>query len=313
MSRCVDDSFIGERVAELRSARGWTQQVLAERAGLSVSTIAKIEQGGTYRIATLVKVADVLDVSLTFAQKQPTPTARTASVRSSLRAPVDTKQLALGLGQRLLQVALDVPDLERACSLANATAAAGADLLEVGDPLIKRFGMDAVRRVRSTEPEVPMIVELSSSDWADDQVGLAAEAGADLVLLLGLRRSPRIERAMGAARRHGVGCIVGLPADVDVGPWCRMAQGHGVDGIAVIRSIDNASSAADSLRLVHSVRRATTLPIAVSGGFTPSEVEASLSLPWNLIIVGRAVVQAPDPSAVVQQLARALQGYRSRR
>ena len=39
-------------LAELRRARGWTQQQLAEHTGVSVSTIARIESGQAQRIAS---------------------------------------------------------------------------------------------------------------------------------------------------------------------------------------------------------------------------------------------------------------------
>ncbi len=38
-------------LAELRRARGWTQQQLADRAGVSVRTIAHVESGQAQRLA----------------------------------------------------------------------------------------------------------------------------------------------------------------------------------------------------------------------------------------------------------------------
>lgn len=34
------------RIAEMRSLREWTQQQLADHAGLKLSPVAKVEQGG---------------------------------------------------------------------------------------------------------------------------------------------------------------------------------------------------------------------------------------------------------------------------
>ena len=44
------------RVAELRAAKGWTQEELAARSGVGRVTIARIERGGTTRVEF-----DVLD------------------------------------------------------------------------------------------------------------------------------------------------------------------------------------------------------------------------------------------------------------
>lgn len=55
---------IGERIAALREARGWTQTELASRAGVTASAINQIESGLTKRpsIETLFPIADALNV-----------------------------------------------------------------------------------------------------------------------------------------------------------------------------------------------------------------------------------------------------------
>ena len=54
----------GERVRELRRARKWTQNDLADRLGLDRTTISKWErQGVRSDIATIDKLANVFDVN----------------------------------------------------------------------------------------------------------------------------------------------------------------------------------------------------------------------------------------------------------
>jgi len=51
------------RIAELRAKKGWSQAKLAEEAGLTQSTLSRIESGAQEpRAQTLVKIADALDV-----------------------------------------------------------------------------------------------------------------------------------------------------------------------------------------------------------------------------------------------------------
>lgn len=59
-------SPIGEQVARLRVLRGWSQEQLAHRAGISVDTVRKLESGnrGMVRLATLSRIASALDVEL---------------------------------------------------------------------------------------------------------------------------------------------------------------------------------------------------------------------------------------------------------
>jgi len=58
--------MLAENLKKLRLKKGWTQQELSHRAGLSHNSISKIEQGVSLKpeIQTMIKIADALDVSL---------------------------------------------------------------------------------------------------------------------------------------------------------------------------------------------------------------------------------------------------------
>ncbi len=58
--------MIAKRLKELRKKSGWSQQRLAEKAGLSYNTITKIEQGAATKptIQTMIKIADAFQISI---------------------------------------------------------------------------------------------------------------------------------------------------------------------------------------------------------------------------------------------------------
>ncbi len=58
---------IGEQIRRGRVDHGWTQADLAEHAGLSRPTIARIERGDDVSTATLAKAAVSLGLTLTVA------------------------------------------------------------------------------------------------------------------------------------------------------------------------------------------------------------------------------------------------------
>lgn len=62
----LSTKMLNKRLKELRKKAGWSQQKLAEKAGLSYNTITKIEQGVAIMptIQTIVKIADALGISL---------------------------------------------------------------------------------------------------------------------------------------------------------------------------------------------------------------------------------------------------------
>lgn len=58
--------MLAERVKKFRKQKGWSQQKLAEKTGLSFNAITKIEQGRAAHptLKTLIKLSDVFKISL---------------------------------------------------------------------------------------------------------------------------------------------------------------------------------------------------------------------------------------------------------
>lgn len=69
-------SVIGARVKCERKARGWTLDLLAERAGVSRRMVVNVEQGSVNpSVGTLLRLSDALGVGLPALVEPPTPKA----------------------------------------------------------------------------------------------------------------------------------------------------------------------------------------------------------------------------------------------
>jgi transcriptional regulator with XRE-family HTH domain len=64
---------VGQRIAALRRAAGLTQAALAERLGVSVERVSRIERDGNLTVRTIVTVANALDVTAADFWKEPEP------------------------------------------------------------------------------------------------------------------------------------------------------------------------------------------------------------------------------------------------
>lgn len=72
--RLVNYGLLGERIKKERLNRGLTQEVLAEKANISVSFLGQIERGERkLSLETLIKIGEVLDVSLDYLVKNYIP------------------------------------------------------------------------------------------------------------------------------------------------------------------------------------------------------------------------------------------------
>jgi len=63
-----------------------------------------------------------------------------------------------------LQIALDIPSLERTKSIIRQIPRSDRIILEVGTPLIKRYGTRVIRDLREIAKDVFMIADLKTLD-----------------------------------------------------------------------------------------------------------------------------------------------------
>jgi 3-keto-L-gulonate-6-phosphate decarboxylase len=203
---------------------------------------------------------------------------------------------------RAVQIALDLRDLDRAVAVAKAAAAAGARFIEVGDPLIKTVGVAAIEHVKQAVPHIAVVAEMMSADWGRDQVILAAEAGADVVLLIGPASTASVSAAVEASTRLGLPLLLDVPQGRGDQSWVHAMERAGVDGFAITTNIDLGVAGPHPLQQARTLRSWTRLPVAVSGGFGIADEVVHTDPSWDILIVGRSVTDAVDPTAAATQL-----------
>ncbi|TWJ20730.1 orotidine 5'-phosphate decarboxylase / HUMPS family protein [Micromonospora endolithica] len=210
-------------------------------------------------------------------------------------------------GGRALQVALDVRDIDHAIAVAQAAATARVQFIEIGDPLIKSVGVQAISAIKQRTPGAWIVAEMMSADWGRDQVVLATEAGADVVLLIGPASIASVSAAAEASRRLGVPIMIDVPEGRLVQGWVQDMERAGVDGFAITTNIDLGVAGFHPLDQAQLIRSWTKLPVAVSGGFEPTDVEASRRRSWDILVVGRGVTDSLDPTVAARDLAASIE------
>ena len=204
-------------------------------------------------------------------------------------------------GLRKVQIALDLHDIHDALRVARAAADAGADFIEVGDPLIKQAGIRAIEKVKAAVNDTLVIAEMMSADWGRDQVVLAAEAGADIVQLIGPATTASVRAAVNAGQRLGVPVVLDVPVRTSH-RWIIDMERAGVDGLVVTTNIDIGVGSTTPLDATRTFREWTALPVAVSGGFSTVDGAVFASPDWDILIVGRGVTDAVDPATAAKNL-----------
>jgi 3-hexulose-6-phosphate synthase len=201
-----------------------------------------------------------------------------------------------------IQVALDRIPLDRAVRIAG-TVAPHVDWIEVGTSLVKQYGQDAVRRVVAAAGTTPVLADLKTVDDVRFEFGLAFDAGARSVTVLGLAPDVTVDGAVEVAEerdRELVVDLMGLTAERVEGLAARLP-----DDVVLAPHVskDAQGSGARVQDLLGDWTRGHR--IALAGGLT-ADALPSLRDEQNLrVIVGSAVTKADDPLAAVRELRRA--------
>lgn len=205
-----------------------------------------------------------------------------------------------------LQLALDLGDLDTC--LATADQAKGSvDIMEVGTPLVLRYGMAGVREFRSAFPEKEILADLKIADGGYLETAMALEAGADFVTALGFADSQTLKECIRATRALGGQLIVDLLCVPDLTKRVLELQDRGVSAVAVHTGTDQQASGRtplQDLREIKSVGGETL--VAVAGGINSRSISEYVQLGPDIVIVGSGITQASDPAAAAAEVRRAM-------
>ena len=194
-------------------------------------------------------------------------------------------------GRRILQVALDVLELERAIEIGKECMEGGADWLEVGTPLIKSEGMQAIRALRAAFPEVTIVADMKIMDTGAIEVEMAAKSGASIVSSLGVADNITIEDALRSARKYGVELMVDIMNTENPMKRAQELEMMGVDYVCVHVGIDQQMKGMDTLSLLEKVAEVIHTPLAVGGGIDAELAAEAVQLGADIVIVGGNIIR----------------------
>ncbi|HUV03116.1 MAG TPA: 3-hexulose-6-phosphate synthase [Desulfobacteria bacterium] len=193
--------------------------------------------------------------------------------------------------RKLLQVALDVLELDRAVEIGRECVAGGADWLEAGTPLIKSEGMHAIRTLREAFPDVGIVADMKIMDTGAIEVEMAAKSGASVVSILAAADNSTIEDALRSARKYGVELMVDIMNAEDPVGRAKELEELGVDYVCVHVGIDQQMKGMDTVSLLEKVSAAVQTPLAVAGGIDAEVAAEAVTLGADIVIVGGNIIR----------------------
>jgi 3-hexulose-6-phosphate synthase/6-phospho-3-hexuloisomerase len=207
-----------------------------------------------------------------------------------------------------VQIALDLMNIDRAIEIAQEAVAGGVTWIEAGTPLIKSEGMNAVRKLRKAFPSLTIVADMKTVDAGSVEIEMAARAGADVVLMLGVSDDSSIREAVLAGKKYGVKVGADL---IDVRDPVNRAvelEKLGIDIICSHVGLDQQVLGVQPIDVVAKVAEACSpnVIIAAAGGLNSETAVAAYEAGARLIIVGGALYKSPSPEKTARNIIKAL-------
>jgi len=210
------------------------------------------------------------------------------------------------MGKPILQVALDLLELKRAIEIAKEAIDGGADWIEVGTPLIKSEGMDAVRTIKRHFKDHKILADMKTIDTGAIEVEMAAKSGADIVIILALSDNSTVAEAIRAARKYGCEIMVDLINTQNPVERAKELEDLGVDYINVHVGIDQQMIGMDPFEILKEVVKDVSIPVAVAGGLDAEKAALCVSLGADIVIVGSNIVKSRNVTESARKIRNAI-------
>jgi bifunctional enzyme Fae/Hps len=195
-----------------------------------------------------------------------------------------------------LQISLDIPELERTKRIISQIPGSDRVILEVGTPLIKRYGTKVITELRQVAKDTFVVADLKTLDVGKVEVDLAFEETADAVVAAGLAPAETLDSFIHEAKRLGIYSVVDM-LNVEH-PIKKLESITEFPDIVVLhRGIDQETGRTHGLESIGEIRQTfkeKKFMIAVAGGIVPETAKEALAKGADIIIVGRYVTQSRD-------------------
>ena len=208
-----------------------------------------------------------------------------------------------------LQVALDIPNWGHMERVVKDLPSNDHLIIEAGTPLIKRYGVDIVAKIKAIKPDTFVIADLKTLDTGNLEVRMVSDAGADAVVISGLAPLRTMEKAIEEARKTGIySSLDMLNVEKPLAVLKELSVGGMMpDVVELHRAIDVEQEERHAWGDMAEIKRiGGKMLVAVAGGIKEDTAPEAINGGADIIIVGRGITNSKDVEGVSRRFLRLL-------
>lgn len=202
----------------------------------------------------------------------------------------------------IIQMAIDVTTNERAAFLTECALRAGADWIEVGNPLNKFEGVHAISYLSERFPDAYILVDFMILAGARRYVTAARERGANNVTVTALCPDITVRETIEEGKRQGIAVTVDLFNVADLVASAIKYEAMGADYIMVHFGVDQKRQNPDAspLKALKKVREVVRAPLSFAV-YDADEAIQAVRNGADVIVVGEPLLSAADPEQAMRE------------
>jgi 3-hexulose-6-phosphate synthase len=203
----------------------------------------------------------------------------------------------------LLQLAIDKP--EQFAVLLQVRDF--VDIVEVGTPVLKRFGLSAIATARELSGGTPILADTKTVDGGALEAEMVFSAGASLMTVLSNAAPATHDAVNTVAERHRAHVIA--DTIVDTGPPASPNQfPNRYAYVSLHMPTDVRAKHGGSTEHIAAVAdlRLLGYQVSLAGGLGPEHMEAVVQAAPSIVVVGSAITEASNPRGVAEWIAQSL-------
>ncbi|MDD2613647.1 MAG: bifunctional hexulose-6-phosphate synthase/ribonuclease regulator [Methanosarcina sp.] len=197
-------------------------------------------------------------------------------------------------------------ELDRSVEIAKEAIAGGADWIEIGTPLIKSEGMDAIRTMRKAFPDRTILADMKTVDTGAMEVEMAAKAGADVVIVLGSADDSTLLDALRSAHKYGVRLMADLISAPDPAKRAAELEALGVDYVNVHIGIDQQMIGKDPISILKEISQRVKVQLAVAGGLDANSAVQAVKAGAKIVIVGGNITRSDNVTEAARKIRQSV-------
>jgi 3-hexulose-6-phosphate synthase len=187
------------------------------------------------------------------------------------------------------------------------------DWIEVGTSLIKEFGMESVRAIRSRFPEKCIVADMKTFDNAAYEFDMCFSAGADIATVMGSAPLVTIETCMGIAANQGKQVIIDLLQTPETQLKVLTKYKEAIFCAHVSKDQQEKGGHQPSADPLHSILETfgeIKRKIALAGGINIDSLPTIVPTNPDVLIIGSAITKAADPVAAARAIKEFLYAWK---